>query len=242
MSSVQAKQDKINAAYELLQGGTISLDAFSQVVTLLKGLHPELDKKLAVSSELLGKVQKIQNGDVISLTADVLPEETEEDKKRKKALVFFINSINNLKSEIKRVEKELQTDKSPNTYDKIVYGAKGPFGIITIIAVIIVAISLYALPKNNTNKQQTVVAAPTKEAASTKVKVIMYQGKSIPLSEFYVGHGPDCGEGGVPHYHAPNEETVKALDGTVFQDPGGCGFGKVNDTQVVEIEITHIPR
>lgn len=233
MSVAQASHEKINAAYNLLQEDVLSLAAFSQVVTLLKGIHPTLDKKLAISSELLEKLQKVQNGDVISLSADLLPEETEKEKKRKKALIFFINSLNNLKSEMKRVEKELQTDNSPQTFGKIVYGAKGPFGIITLIAVIIVGISLYA--NTMANKQKTVPTSAT--TSNTKVKVIMYQGKSIPISEFYIGQGPDCGGGGVPHYHAPNEATVTALDGTVFQDPGGCGFGKVRDVQIIEVGI-----
>lgn len=242
MRYIPATHEKLNSAYELLQGGTISLDAFSQVITLLKGLHPELDKKLAVSSELLNKLQKIQSGDIIALSADALPEETEEDKKRKKALIFFINSINNLKSEIKRVQTELnKTDTSSNSFDKIVYGAKGPFGIITIVAVMIVGISLFVMPKNNTARQHSLVPTPAVQTGRTNMKIIIFNGKSIPVTEFYIGHGPDCGGGGVPHYHAPNETTVKALDGTILQDPGGCGFGKVKDTQVVEIAITPTP-
>ena len=231
--------EKINSALLLLQGETISLDTFSQVVTLLKGIHPEIDKKLAVSSEFLSKLQKIQNCDVIALSADTLPEETEEEKKRKKALIFFINSIHNLKSEIKRVESELKkSNNSSKSFDRIVYGAKGPFGIITLIAVILVGISLFAMAKSNTDRQKP---TPSNQSKSTNVKVIIFDGKSIPITEFYIGHGPDCGGGGVPHYHASNEKTVQALDGTILQDPGGCGFGKVKDTQIVEVEITPTP-
>src|SRR5205807_397699 len=146
----------------------------------------------------------------------------------KKALIFFINSINNLKSEIKRVQTELnKKNKSSNSFDKIVSGAKGPFGIITIVAVIIVAIALFVMPKNNTTKQQSVAVTPAAQTSGAKVKAIIFKGKTIPLTQFQIGHGPDCGGSGVPHYHAPNETTVKALDGTVLQDPGGCGFGKV---------------
>lgn len=237
---ITATNEKINSALLLLQGETISLDTFSQVVTLLKGIHPEIDKKLAVSSEILSKLQKIQNCDVIALSADTLPEETEEEKKRKKALIFFINSIHNLKSEIKRIESELKKSDNSSKFDRIVYGAKGPFGIITLIAVILVGISLFVMAKGNTDRQKP---TPPNQSKSTSVKVIMFDGKSIPITEFYIGHGPDCAGGGVPHYHALNRqtETVKALDGTIIHDPLGCGFGKVKDTQVIEIEITPTP-
>ncbi|HEX8932512.1 MAG TPA: hypothetical protein VF810_05115 [Patescibacteria group bacterium] len=240
MGLARTSHEKINSAYALLQGTTLSVDTFMQIVTLLKGIHPKLDQKLTLSEELLSKLQKIQNVDVISLTTDTLPEETEKDKKRKKALIFFINSLNSLKSEIKRVQTEFdKTDKPTHNFDKIVYQAKGPFGLITLIAVLIVGISLIMGPKNQAvNKPIPITPS---QSATAKIKVIIFQGKSIPVSEFFIGQGPDCGGGGVPHYHAPNETTVKTLDGTNLQDPGGCGFGKVQDTQIVELTVTTTP-
>lgn len=242
--SLPSTHEKIKSAYELLKGETISLETFSNIITLLKGIHPELDKKLAVSSELLSKLKKIQNVDIIELSATTLPEDSEEEKKRKKAVILFINSIKDLKSELKRVETELhKTAKPENKFARIISDTKGPLGIITIIALIIIGISMFTTSKNKTLSQQSIVAKPTLsvQPGSTKIKVIIFNGKKIPFTEFEIGHGPDCGGGGVPHYHAPNETTVRALDGTILQDPGSCGFGKVKDTNVIEVEISPTP-
>jgi len=38
------------------------------------------------------------------------------------------------------------------------------------------------------------------------------------------------------HYHALHNNSVTSLDGTEVQDPGACGFGKVNETEIVEVE------
>ncbi len=190
-----------------------------------------------MSSALLATLQKMQDGDVITLSAEALPEDTEERKKRKKALILFINSIKDLKSEIKRVEIELsktkQNGKDQTTnWGKIVAGAKGPFGLITIAALIIVGVSFFVTTKNNTPPMQQ------PQSASKKAQAIVFDGKKILISQFYIGHGPDCGGGNVPHYHAPSETTVTALDGTILKDPGDCGFGIVKDTKIIEVELT----
>ena len=72
---------KLMAAYELLTGASLSVDSFEHIHTVIKGIHPELDKKLEVCAAALDGLQKIQSLDVISLTADALPEDTEEKRK-----------------------------------------------------------------------------------------------------------------------------------------------------------------
>src|SRR5437868_5212620 len=97
---------KMMSAYELLQQDVISVSSFEHIRTILKGIHPQVDEKLEECSEAFSKLQKIQSGDVITLSAEALPEDTEEKKKRKKALLFFINSVKDLKSEIQRITSE----------------------------------------------------------------------------------------------------------------------------------------
>ncbi len=73
----------------------------------------------------------------------------------------------------------------------------------------------------------------------TKIQVILFGDKQIPLSELHIGqaHIPHCDS---PHYHAITGR-VTALDGTVLQDPGDCGFGKVKDVKIIEVEVTPSP-
>ncbi len=98
---------KMTSAYQLLQGADISVSTFEQIHTLLKGIHPELDKKLAICSQALAHVNKLQTGDIITLTAEGLSEDTEDKKKRKRALLLFISSYKNLRHEIKRIDAEV---------------------------------------------------------------------------------------------------------------------------------------
>lgn len=131
---------RMRAAYVLLQGKEISISIFEQVVILIKGLEPRVDKKLSLCSEALDTLQKIQKGDVIMLSADTLPEETDEQKKRKKTILFFITSLRDLRSEIKRVEKAFaKVSGQKNRWEQIVFYLKKPFGIITMVIVVIVS-------------------------------------------------------------------------------------------------------
>lgn len=132
------------AASALLLEPTTSREKFEQIRTLVKGAHPQLDSVLERCGKELSTFDKFLAGDVISLTAENLPETTEEEKKRKKALVFFIGSWNTLKKEIARVEKELAAAESSGGAEsathwrRIFNFAKGPFGIITMAAIGIV--------------------------------------------------------------------------------------------------------
>lgn len=216
--------EKIMSAYSLLQGEEISISTFEHIRKILKGLHPKIDEKLEICSKALDKLQKIQKGDIITLSVEELAEDTEENKKRKKILLFFIESFNNLKNEITRINAEFnQAKKNGNSlqskisaWGRIIGFAKGPFGIATLIALIVVGF-LFLQHANN----------------SQVIQVITYNGKQIPLNQLYIGRGSDCDS---PHYHAVTGSVI-ALDKTVIPDPENCGYGKLKDVQVTKVKI-----
>ena len=71
-----------------------------------------------------------------------------------------------------------------------------------------------------------------------KIKVIEYRGHKIPLSEVHVGKGEHCDgpKTQFAHYHSNSGGKVTALDGVTFSDNEGCGYGKVKDVPVLEVE------
>src|SRR5260221_7276345 len=177
-------KEKLNAAYELLQGPILSYGTFHHIHTLVKGLHPEVDKKLEIASKAFIVLQKLQEGDVITLSTEHLPETTESQKKRKKALLFFITHIKDLQNEIKRVSAEMSqpSNSASDTawhVGRIIKYAKGPVGLITIAALIIVGVALL-LHKSQPKTDQTV--HPTGKS----IQVITYKGKQIPLTQFFI--------------------------------------------------------
>jgi len=241
---------RIEEAYKLLAHETTSREKFESIRTLIKGLSPKIDMLLESTSKALSNIQKLQKGDIIVLSAESLPENSPEEKKRKQVLIFLINSWRQLEAEVKRMSLEFENFKSDNTSseDKITSvgrmasSIKGPFGLITIGAIIVVGISIFFVKNSNNEliKQNNtdVLPAQTTPRAATKIQVIIFNGKKLPLTELHIGRGPECMNSitEVDHYHALRSDTVKALDGTFVEDPGGCGFGKVEETEIVEIE------
>lgn len=159
MKYEEAKK-RLLAAQALLSEETTTREKFSSIRTLLQGINPKIDKTLDACENELSKLEKLQGFKVIEVTLENLPELTEEQKKRKKILLFFINTWNQLKNEVKRVQKELdashegKSDMQKKSHlAKVFNFAKGPFGIITIIAVGIVlvlqATSVHIVIKNN---------------------------------------------------------------------------------------------
>lgn len=223
--------EKMMTAYQMLGQDMLSISMFENIRILLKGVHPEIDKKLEICSKALSILQKIQSGDVVTLTAEHLPEDTEKKKKRKKTWLFFIQTIKDLQSEMKRIDSELRTSQSSQnqfmSWGRIVKFAKGPFGLTTLVALVVIGISVVFIHSTAKSAITNLPSVPTK--VHKQVEVIMYNNKQLPLSGLYIGHGTDCDS---PHYHAING-AVTALDGTVVVDPEGCGFGKVKDTSVV---------
>jgi len=244
---------RLMSAYQLFESNSISISTFEHIRTLIKGLHPELDKKLETCSKALTTLQKFESGDIISLTAEGLPEDTEEKKRRKKALLFFIDSLKNLKNEIKRIDAEITNinthGKSVQSqaigWGRIIGFAKGRFGIVTLIALAVIGFGLLKNHgKNSTASDSNTLVSPsqlpsplsTTNTAQT-TKVIIYNGKQIPLSQLYIGRGADCDS---PHYHA-NTGSVTTTDETIIPDPENCGYGKVKDVQVIEVNVITSP-
>ena len=246
-------REKILAAYDLLQGDLTTIQKFESVQILIRGASPKIDNILGKLSKIHSDISKLEQGGVVEFTAENLPDKTEKDKKRKKALLLFLKNWNQLKSEVERVRNEIekiQSDSSSQNLTSatnILARAKGPLGIITIAAVVIVGVGLFLnakMPKEVPQMEKIETSSPSQSKekispvrSSNGVKVIDFNGKKIPLSELTIGIGQECLTNGKPveHYHALDHIRAIALDGTALEDPGGCGFGKVSDTKIEEI-------
>lgn len=145
----KTNKEKIDAALQLLLENTTTVAKFEKIRTLIKSINPNVDKHLESCSKAIKIIHRIQTGDVIELTATNLPEETKEQKKRKKALLFLISSWKNLKGEVARVEKLLKEQNAHGkvtsgdklaTFGKVAATSKGPFGLITAVAVVVVGV------------------------------------------------------------------------------------------------------
>ena len=233
---------RIEAAWDLVSDQSITREKLESVRALIKGVNPKLDHLLAACSKTLADAEKVQAGEVVDLAAEHLPEVTQKDKKRKKAILLFLSSWKDLKNEINRVKTEVEkmphektSQAKAHNFADIAMKTKGPLGILTLAAVIIVGAGLFFNNKLD-SRASTPAAVSTSLTHGQKIQVITFNGKKLPLKELRVGHGPDCGAGGIPHYHALNDVSVKALDGAVTVDPGACGFGKLQDTRIEEVE------
>jgi hypothetical protein len=141
---------RILAAQALLMEPSSSFGKFHAVKQLLSGAHPHLDAALKRAELDLRPIEQILGKDFFGFAAENLPENTEEQKKRKKYVLLFWKAWNSLRSEVARVQEEMQ--KADQTADEVVktshwariYNfAKGPFGIATILAVGLVSASAY---------------------------------------------------------------------------------------------------
>ncbi|OGK09939.1 hypothetical protein A2767_00995 [Candidatus Roizmanbacteria bacterium RIFCSPHIGHO2_01_FULL_35_10] len=230
---------RIFATHKLLTEKTTSKEKLDSVKSLLKGINARIDKLLDSSSKALADLEKFHKGEIIELTAEHLPENTEEEKKKKKAFLWFIRNWKSLHSEIDRIKKELEIKSKSTDQDiakmwKIASALKGPFGLITAFAVVIV-IGLTVL---NQSKHSSGLPNSNKQIESEKkIRVIIVDNKQIPLTELTTGQSSECldGQEQAPHYHAKDHVAAKALDETMVTDPGGCGFGKVNDIIIQEV-------
>src|SRR5579859_2932975 len=137
-------QKRMTAAFNLIAGPTTTIEKFEHARTLLEGVHPDLDAALKTCSEALDKIGKLERGELLHLSAEHMPETTEEQKKRKKALLLFIDSLKDLRSEITRVRTELAGFEHSSSLHqtksvaRILTKAKGPIGLVTLAAVAIV--------------------------------------------------------------------------------------------------------
>lgn len=236
MESAETRE-KLEALHKLLSQDSTTLEKFQSAAKLAQGINSQIDAALDKAEDALGKIENLSKGEVIELSAEVLPEETEKQKKRKKAIILFIKHYKELKSEIERVKSEFEASKSNgqqlSTAGRIAAFAKGPLGIITIAAVIIVAVGGMLLSQTSTTNppnqaSQSASPSPTAE----KIKGIIFNGQKIPLTELKTATGPECDQDS--HYHAADHNSATAIDSSTVPDPGGCGFGKVKEVQIVE--------
>jgi hypothetical protein len=250
MDSKDARK-RLETAYKLLTEETTSRQKFESIRTLIKGLNPKIDSLLDSTSRALSDVDKLQKGDFILLSSEHLPENSDQEKERKKKVLFLINTWRQLEGEVKRMKVEFENINNDNvsSYDKItssskiISSVKGPFGLITLGALIVVAgAALFFVSNNSTEpvqpKRTEVLPAQTSQK-SEKIQVIIFNGKELPLKDLRIASGPECliGRTQADHYHALQNGVVKALDGTLVKDldSGGCGFGKVEETEIVEV-------
>lgn len=226
-------RQRLEAAASFLGQTSVDLSTLKSLQTLVKGIHPKLDGILLVLVNSLDSWQKLGNGQIIDISAQYLPEETEPEKKRKKAVLFFLRNWNELKSEVGRVRSRLTQNSNPTaqnqigSWAKITARAKGPLGLITLLAV--VAVLGYLVVNHQTAKNPVPELKPV---TKTSIKVLVFNGHQIPLSNLYIGTGSDCS---APHYHALDHLAALSVDGSLIADPGGCGFGKVSQTKIEEI-------
>lgn len=132
--------ERLQAAQQILADTSISKEKFGALQKLLKGVNPNIDKALSRVNKEWDKIQRFEKGEVIDLVVHGLPENTEEEKKRKKALLFFLSAWKDLKNEVARVKSEFEKNQSGSQshvqgWGNILGAAKGPLGLITVIAV-----------------------------------------------------------------------------------------------------------
>ncbi|MBI5619488.1 hypothetical protein HY950_00825 [Candidatus Gottesmanbacteria bacterium] len=144
----QSIEKRLEAAGQLLQAKEINRATFESLRSFLSGIHPRTDQLLESVSRELKHVEHMQKGDTIDLVIESMPEMTPEQKKRKKAILLFLKFWNDLKTEVSRIEKELGQAKSAKSHGttramgRIWAGAKGPLGLITLVAAGIVALKV----------------------------------------------------------------------------------------------------
>lgn len=213
------QREKLESAYRLLMEDMTTYDKFEKIRTLVKGLHPKLDGALDTASAALKQLKHVHEGNVIELTADGLPEHTEEQKKRKKYLLLFLSTWKNLRSEVKRVQEIYAQEAADgqsaghhiSTAGKIFSLAKGPFGLVTLAAVGIVGAGI-AL-------QNTSVSVAINNRGCAPLTPTVKMPVSIPglkLPENSIGDG-EAGTAVVPPFSAtvdgtrPGYVTLSAL-------------------------------
>ncbi len=140
-------EKRLLAAHTLLDSDTVDASAFQSLTSLLHGVHPKIDRMLTAMSKTAGHIDMMQKGDVMSLSAESIPAHTHEEKKRKKYILLFLKYWRDLKSEVARVEKELSETNTPDgshglAWAKLFATAKGPLGIITVVAAGIVMLKV----------------------------------------------------------------------------------------------------
>jgi len=126
-------------------------------------------------------------------------------------------------------EQDATVSEQVGVFGKIITSLKSPFGlvIIGVAAVVIIGTTILNSDSNKTEEPAL--------SDKTTIQVIEFEGKHLPISEMHEITGPECD--GTAHMHANNGQHVISLDETEVLDPGECGFGRVNELDVIEIEL-----
>ena len=149
---------RVLAAARLLTSPTLSKQKVEDLATLLGGINPRLDHALAEIKRTWSHLDKFQAGEVVELTLEALPIHTEKDKKRKKYLLLLLSLWKDLKAEVKRVEVQAAAAAATSSAGKagslwnVIAGAKGPLGLVTILAAGWVALQVTAVTLTISNQ------------------------------------------------------------------------------------------
>lgn len=186
------QREKIKLGLELLFDSNTDLDKIQKVAQMLRGLNRSIDRKLESITNIIDKIQKIQDGNVVNLSAQNLPEQTDKQKKKKKLILLLLTHWKDLKSEIVRINELQVAVNSANGLNqtsavkagKIAVTAKGPLGVITIIAVGIVAVGTLLNNKSVNVNVQNVGCGPLGPFTKTAINI---PGLKIPSEAIVSG-------------------------------------------------------
>lgn len=157
-NKINNDKTKLKAALSLLCEDKTTYGKVKDLSKIIGGLNPDLDKKVKKLTVTVDKLHAVKEGDVIDLTLENLPENTKKQKDRKKLILLLIKDWKNLKSEVQRLDDLYTSASSTGVLSKqsvvktgkIAATAKGPLGVITIIAAVIVAGAKYIDSKSVT--------------------------------------------------------------------------------------------
>lgn len=188
----EEQREKIKAGLELLCEENTTIDKVKKISELLKGTNPVVDNKLKDIFEVIDKLQKVQQGDVITLSAENLPEKDESSRKRKKLLLLLIKNWKDLHSEIGRIQELQQAAEVTGTVGnetvvktgKILATAKGPLGLVTIAAAAVVAIGTLL---NNNSVNIKIVNSGCSPIKSVVGQKIDFPGLKLPGEDIVSG-------------------------------------------------------
>lgn len=141
---------RVVAVQKLFSESSSTIEKLKSVRTLLQGMNPRIDEILGRYETHLDMLENVEEETYIQLSAETLPENTEEEKKRKAALLLFLKSWHDLKEEVARVSAEMETAQttgasSASLLGKIFKSAKGPLAIITVVAIGIATLQVTAV-------------------------------------------------------------------------------------------------
>jgi hypothetical protein len=136
-------KDRLLAAHTLLLEPAGSFEKFHALKKLISGITPELDEALEIAEKELHPLEQLLGHQFVMLGLENLPEGTESQKKRKKAVLYFWHIWDELRNEIERVHTELDaSDGTQNVgrkswhWGSIIRYAAGPVGLVTAAAVL----------------------------------------------------------------------------------------------------------